>query len=242
MSRERLDASCGSVVPKPKSSQLPRAQQKRGEGDNHGQDKMELASLAICNSRIDNDHVLRGQSRGTRRYGERQSGCASPFATRCLLGDRCGVGGNLPSPRTVTLAGGATHYETTIGGLPVGTEYTFSASAADAQGTVLYRGSATADITKNNTTALFLTLLQVTSATPYTNAAPVIDSLVISSTLVAPGDTATLSVVAHDPNPGDTITYAWTARRKLLRTDGHRHGLDSTEHRRHLRYYNRSQG
>jgi len=100
------------------------------------------------------------------------------------------TGGSLPSPRTVTLAGGATHYETTIGGLPVGTGYTFTALTADAHGTILYKGNAIADIAKDQTTSLLITLLQATPSTPYANAAPVIDSLVISSTLVAPGDSA----------------------------------------------------
>lgn len=120
-------------------------------------------------------------------------------------------GGNLPSPRTETLAVHSSHVEFLVGGLPAGTGYSFTATGADAQGVVLYRGSAMADILANQTVAVFITLLQVAPPPPFKNAAPIIDSVVIAPALVAPGDVVSVSASAHDPNPEDTLTFTWTA-------------------------------
>ncbi len=120
-------------------------------------------------------------------------------------------GGNLPSPRTETLAGGTANMEVLVGGLPAGTGYSFTASGADALGVVLYQGSATADILANQTVTVLITLLQVSARPPFRNSAPVIDSVVIAPAEVAPGEMVAVSASAHDPNPGDTITFAWTA-------------------------------
>jgi plastocyanin len=56
-----------------------------------------------------------------------------------------------------------------------------------------------------------MVLQQTTAPTPFHNAVPVIDALVASADAVGPGKTVTLSVAAHDADPGDSLTYAWTA-------------------------------
>ena len=56
-----------------------------------------------------------------------------------------------------------------------------------------------------------ITANQVSPSNPFKNAVPVIDSLTLGSSKVAPGDVVNVKVVAHDPDAGDTLTYAWTA-------------------------------
>ena len=122
------------------------------------------------------------------------------------------TGSNLSAPRTVTLAGGSAQIETIVGNLPAGTDYTFTANATDATGTLLYSGSASSvAIVAKQTTSVLIYLLQVAPSTPFGNSAPGVDALVISSTNVAPGDVVTLTVKAHDPDTGDALSYAWTA-------------------------------
>ena len=52
---------------------------------------------------------------------------------------------------------------------------------------------------------------QAEADVPVDNAAPVIDSLVLSSTNVVPGASIAVEATAHDPNADDTITFAWSA-------------------------------
>jgi hypothetical protein len=113
--------------------------------------------------------------------------------------------------RTITLAGGGAQLDTIVGNLPAGTDYIFTATATDATGKILYKGSASpVAIVAKQTTSVIINLLQVDPSTPFENSAPVIDALVISSTNVAPGDVVTLTVTVHDPDAGDTLSYAWT--------------------------------
>jgi hypothetical protein len=121
------------------------------------------------------------------------------------------TGSKLATPRTVNLAGGSAQLETIVGSLPAGSDYTFTATAADATNKLLYSGSAASvAIVAKLTTSVLIYLLQVDASPPFGNSAPVIDSLVISSTNVPPGDVVTLTVKAHDQDAADTLSYAWT--------------------------------
>ena len=119
-------------------------------------------------------------------------------------------GGGLSTPRTVNLTGGVSTIETIVDNLPAAPGYVFTASASDGNGKVLYRGNATADIVAKQTVNVLIYLLQVDASEPFGNAVPVIESLVISSTVVAPGEVVTLRVAAHDPDASDTLSYFWT--------------------------------
>ncbi|WP_367616343.1 kelch repeat-containing protein [Corallococcus exercitus] len=100
----------------------------------------------------------------------------------------------------------------TIGNLPAGAHRAFFARAYDASGTVLFQGSASGiTISENQTALVALTLQQVNPPPPFENEAPLIDSLVASSTSVPAGGSITLLASAHDPNPGDTLSYSWSA-------------------------------
>ena len=96
-------------------------------------------------------------------------------------------------------------------GLPVGTGYTLTIAASDSTGTVIYQGSATSiAIVSGQTTSATITAQQKVAPTQFGNAPPVVDSIIVSSTKVAPGDVVGLVATAHDPN-GDALTYSWTA-------------------------------
>jgi hypothetical protein len=85
-------------------------------------------------------------------------------------------------------------------------------SATDSTGTVIYQGAASSvSVTQAATAEVVISGQQATAPTPTSNAAPVIDSVILSSTTVAPGDVVSLAATAHDPNAGDTLTYSWTA-------------------------------
>ena len=99
-----------------------------------------------------------------------------------------------------------------VGGLPAGGNATFTASARDGSGTEIFHGQATdVTIVAGQIATVLITAQQATAPTPFSNAAPVIDSLVVSATDAIPGATVQLQAAAHDPNAGDTVAYLWTA-------------------------------
>jgi uncharacterized membrane protein YgcG len=119
--------------------------------------------------------------------------------------------GSATRTENFTVGGSTATLNRLLTGLPAGTGYKFDATAYAANGTTaLYKGSATADVTANNITNVIIVLLELNLPPPYANAAPVIDSVVLSSSTVAPNGTVNVAVTAHDPNTGDTISYAWT--------------------------------
>ena len=100
----------------------------------------------------------------------------------------------------------------TMTSIPAGVERTFTAEAFGADSTKLYAGKASGvSIPTGETVLVAITLQRLVPSTPFENAVPVIDSLVASASAVAPGGSLTLKATAHDPNPGDVLTYAWTA-------------------------------
>jgi len=119
----------------------------------------------------------------------------------------------LAAPQTVTLSlrdGGAS-FGALIGSLPVGSNYVFTANAKGPDGSVLYSGSASGvSILKDQTITVLILAQQATAPTPFKNSVPVIDSLLVSSTNVTPGATATATVTAHDADTGDSLSFAWS--------------------------------
>ncbi|SEU31928.1 kelch repeat-containing protein [Stigmatella erecta] len=99
-----------------------------------------------------------------------------------------------------------------IGHIPAGSDRSFLAKAYDASGTLRFQGQASGvTLSAGQTTAVALTLQEVAPPPPYANEAPLIDSLAASSTSVATGAPLSLTAAVHDPNPGDSLTVAWTA-------------------------------
>ncbi|RKH06666.1 Kelch repeat-containing protein [Corallococcus carmarthensis] len=100
----------------------------------------------------------------------------------------------------------------TIGNIPAGTGRAFAARAYDASGTLLFSGSADGvSILANQTTFVAITLQQLNPPPPFENEAPLIDFVTVYPSTVAAGGTVSLYASAHDPNPEDTLSYAWSA-------------------------------
>jgi hypothetical protein len=99
-----------------------------------------------------------------------------------------------------------------LGHIPAGAHRSFLARAFDASGTRLFEGSASGvTISANQTALVAITLQQLDTPPPFLLAAPVIDSLVASSASSSAGGALSLVATAHDPNPGDTLSYAWSS-------------------------------
>ncbi len=123
-------------------------------------------------------------------------------------------GPSLASPKTFPLfAQGATAvWGGRIDLLPVGKDYVFTIRAVDRSNTVDYAGSAAGIVIANGqVSTVTITAQQTTAAAAFKNSVPVIDSWVLSSIGITPGATITAKVTAHDPNPGDTISFAWSS-------------------------------
>ncbi|WP_071905191.1 kelch repeat-containing protein [Cystobacter ferrugineus] len=100
-----------------------------------------------------------------------------------------------------------------IGDIPAGDHRAFLARAFDSEGSLRYEGRVEdVTIVAGRLTLVKLTLHSIGTSTPYTNDAPIIDSVVASPVVVAPGDSITLVASAHDANPGDTLSSTWTAQ------------------------------
>jgi len=125
-----------------------------------------------------------------------------------IKGTDAGIG----TPLAFPMQKSGSQWTTLISNLPAGTGFTFALSAVDSRGNPLYQGSANSvTITAGKTAQVAITAQQVISSTPFANAAPVIDSIVVSATSITSGGSVNLVVAAHDPNAGDTLTYAWSA-------------------------------
>jgi hypothetical protein len=97
-------------------------------------------------------------------------------------------------------------------GVPQGTDRTFLAEAFDATSALRYRGQATGvTVTEGVTTLVAMTLQSVGSGEEFVNSAPCIDQFVVPSLQVFVGESVSLTPAAHDPDPSDTLSYAWTA-------------------------------
>ena len=62
---------------------------------------------------------------------------------------------------------------------------------------------------QNQVTTVVITAQLVNPPANFVNTVPVIDSLTVSSTNIAPGGTVTANVKAHDDQKNDTLTFTW---------------------------------
>jgi len=93
-----------------------------------------------------------------------------------------------------------------------GTGRRFHAEAFDSSDEKIYEGEVSGIIiVEGETVQVNILAQQVNRPPPLENEAPIIDSLVVSNPETDPNGVITLKAAAHDPNPGDTLTYEWTA-------------------------------
>jgi N-acetylneuraminic acid mutarotase len=98
-----------------------------------------------------------------------------------------------------------------IGNIPSGSNRSFLAEAYDSSSTKRFQGQTSGvTITANQTSAVAITLQELAPPPAYGNDGPVIDSIVASVTTVQTSGSISLTTTSHDPNAGDTLTYAWT--------------------------------
>ncbi|WPB80036.1 RCC1 repeat-containing protein [Archangium violaceum] len=113
--------------------------------------------------------------------------------------------------RTESLGKSGAQWVGVLSQLPVGTNRTFSAKAFDSANTLLYSGqAANVAIEAGQTSVVTLMLQQVTAPPVFSNAAPVLTSLVANPGTVEPGGKVVLQATATDANTTDVLTYEWT--------------------------------
>ncbi|WP_164017120.1 Kelch repeat-containing protein [Pyxidicoccus trucidator] len=96
--------------------------------------------------------------------------------------------------------------------LAPGADRTFLARAFDASGTPRFEGSASGVVISPGQTSFIALSFQPVEPPPASvNRPPVIDSLVAASTSVTTGSALSLVATARDPDPGDTLSYAWSS-------------------------------
>ena len=114
--------------------------------------------------------------------------------------------------RSVDLAEVDGHWTGTLGDVPPGSDRTFSAVAFDAQGTQRFTGQVSGvSIVAHEIAAVALVLQEVGEAPSLDNSVPGVQAMLSSVDRIKPGGTLTLEVRAYDPDPADSLSYAWTA-------------------------------
>jgi len=149
------------------------------------------------------------------------TGSASVTVRALQIGDVRSVavtvtGSSLSVPLLIPLVRSGNQFSALAGNLPVGAAYTFTASAFNAATppVELYHGAVTNQVIQTNATAnIIVDMNQVAPAVGYSNQAPLLDAVSVSSFQASYGDTIALKAVAHDPDAGDTalLTFIWAA-------------------------------
>lgn len=97
-------------------------------------------------------------------------------------------------------------------GIPAGLGRVLTLDAADAGvPPAHYRGSAVVDVPAGGAVAVAIPLQPTAPPPSSPNSAPVVDSLTIDAVSVPIGSTVALTASAHDPDPGDVVSYQWSA-------------------------------
>lgn len=119
------------------------------------------------------------------------------------------AGPALTAPRTEALFKTNGQWSGLLGGLPAADGYTFTANALATDGTRYDGAQSGVAIVAKQTTPVHIVASNLSQT--FRNATPVIDSLTVSANKVAPGSVINVSVAAHDPDAGDTLTFNWSA-------------------------------
>ncbi len=130
-------------------------------------------------------------------------------------------GPSIPSITTELVKTGGV-WSGVIGNIPAGSNREFRARAFNSGNVLLFEGTAPGvTISANQNTLVAITLQEMNPSPPFSNEAPIIQSVVATPTTVQTGGTASLQATVQDPNPGDSLSYAWTASAGSLSNPTH---------------------
>ncbi len=117
----------------------------------------------------------------------------------------------LSRPLTLPLLMKGDPTSTVFKDLPVANDYLLSADALGSDNVVFAHGVVAAiSIAKGKTTQIIIYLNPVTQLVPFVNSSPLIDSITLPADAVAPGTQIAFTGTAHDPDPGQTATLAFS--------------------------------
>ena len=117
----------------------------------------------------------------------------------------------LSKPLTIPLLAKGDQASTVFKNLPVANDYLLTADALGSGNVILAHGAVAAlSIVKGKTTQVIIYLNPVTPPKPSVNSSPLIDAITLPTDAVAPGGQVTFIGVAHDPEPGQTATLAFS--------------------------------
>jgi len=117
----------------------------------------------------------------------------------------------LGNPLTIPMMVQGDQSSTFIRNLPVANDYLLSADAFGSGNVILAHGAvAGVSIVKGKTTQVIIYLNAVNVPPPPGNSSPIIDAIMLSADTVAPGAQIALTGTAHDPDPGQTATLAFS--------------------------------
>ena len=117
----------------------------------------------------------------------------------------------LGKPLTIPLLVSGDESSTVFRSLPVANDYLITADSLGSDNVILAHGAvAGVSIVKGQTTQVIIYLNQVNSPPVYANSSPLIDAITLPTDTVAPGGQIALRGTAHDPDPGQTATLAFT--------------------------------
>jgi hypothetical protein len=117
----------------------------------------------------------------------------------------------LAMPLRVLLAGKSDKFSAVINNLAVADDYAFTAEAFDGSGKLMAHGTGVGVvISKGQTTTVIIYLNELSQPSPFADSSPLIDAITLSASSVAPGGSVAFSATAHDPDPGQTATLAFS--------------------------------
>jgi hypothetical protein len=117
----------------------------------------------------------------------------------------------LPTPLRVLLVGNSDKFSAVINNLAVADDYAFTAEAFDGSGKLIAHGTGVGVvISKGQTTTVIIYLNELSQPSPFADSSPLIDAITLSASSVAPGGSVAFSATAHDPDPGQTATLAFS--------------------------------
>jgi hypothetical protein len=167
---------------------------------------LSLALLAACG----NSHLAGGGQQGVAAARFTISTAALAAVSQVVGTISKGDGPDFPAFE-IALTDTGTSWSAFTTGVPPGAGRQFDVLALDATGAPLLASSAKADVAPSGIAYVAMVLQPATPPAAYAAAAPVIDLLTASSTLVIPGGAVHLDAVAHDPVAGAAVTYRWSA-------------------------------